>query len=374
MIQRLLLTAIITALLIVPNSHSTSLPQFQKTRDFYLSVAMGLVPGYSFIEKFGENPDIDSGGTFEDIWDGGALYVNPTAASLHNVVSSLAADTGTLVSSGTATGGNYTTLIDADADFVSDAVAVGDRVLNDTNVMIGTVSEVSSLNTLTMIGQMRNPSSGRPRAYAGVLNTSTFARPNAFGDTYRIVRDGGLGASIFWVQGLSGTLLDQSEFVLLNGVGVVATTKLYSTQYRARIFTTGTAGADGNITSTAQSGGTVSAQILGVGGTANQTLMTPFTCAINKECLIVYWAASMSKSVPTATSDLHLMGGSLAPGAVRYVLNTSAITTTGSSDYPHPYPIPIPIPGGSSIWLAANSSTNDVGVSARMSILVVDLQ
>lgn len=370
MIQRLLLTALITALLIVPTSHSTSLPQFQKTRDFYLSVSMGLVPGYSFIEKFGENPDIDSGEVFEDVWDVGGNYASPTATSLHNVVSSLAADAGTVVSSGTATGGSYTTLIDADADFVSDAVAVGDAVLNDTNMMIGFVSAVTNLNTLTIIGQMRNPNSGLPRAYPGVLNTSMFAQPNAFGDTYRIVRDASTGAPIMHILGLGAAFTRQEEFVVLNGIGVVATTKTWSEQHRARIFTTATTGAAGVVTSTAQSGGTISVQV--VNG-ANQSLMTPYTCAIDDACYIVSWWASMSKSVASATSDVHLMGGTF--NGVRYELQTRSINTAGgNSELRHPYPIPIPIPGGSAVWISANSTANNVGVAGGFTILVVDLQ
>jgi len=334
---------------------------------------MGRVAGVSSVEKFGENPNIGSGGTFEDIWDGGGIYANPTATSLHNVDSTLAADTGDLVSSGTATEGSFTTLVDSAADFVTDAVVAGDMVLNDSNVMIGFVSAVTDLNTLVIAGEMRNPNSGRPSPGADVINTSTFGVANASGDTYRIVRDGSTGAAVLWIQGLSGVLLEQSEFVRLNGVGVVATAKTYSTQYRARVFTTGTAGAVGDIKSTAQSGGTVSAQVIGTasaGVTANQTLMTPYTCAIDKECYIVFWAASLSKAVANATSDIHLMGGTISNP--RYILQTSSVTTTGSSTYPHPYVISIPIPGGSAVWLAANSSANDVGVSARMTILVKD--
>jgi len=364
-------------LLFVASAVSASGPTFLPGRaepNYFTKIALGHVAGMSVVEKFGENPDIDSGGTFEDIWDGGGIYANPTATSLHNVVSSLAADTGDLVSGGTMTGGSFTTLVDSAADFVTDAVVAGDIVLNDSNVMIGFVTARTDLNTLAIAGEMRNPNSGRPSPGADVVNTSTFGIANVSGDTYRIVRDGSTGASVLWIQGLSGVLLEQSEFVRLNGVGIVATTKLYSTQYRARVFTTGTAGAVGDITSTAQSGGTVSAQILGSAGTdtANQTLMTPYTCAIDKECLIIFWAASLSKAVPAATSDIHLMGGTISNP--RYILQTSSITSTGSSIYPHPYVAPIPIPGGSAVWLAANSSSNDVGVSARMTILVRDRQ
>jgi len=363
---------VLALLLLALPAFAEQLPRGAPIAPYYLKVALGEVEGESFIEKFGEIPALGTGG-FEDVWDGGGTYVNPAAASLHNVVSSLAADTGTLVSSGTLTGGSFTLAVDSGADFVSDGVVAGDIVLNDSNVNIGIVTARTDLNTLAIALEMRNPGSGRGSPGAKVVEFSSFASANASGDSYRIVRDGGIGAPVMYIEGLSIAFLQQSEFVLLNGTNIVATSKLYATQHRARIFTSGTAGADGDITSTAQSGGTVSAQILGATGEApNQTLMTPYTCPLDKECLIVYWAASLSKNIPTAVVDLHLVGGSLAPGAVRYVLQTSAINTAGNSSYPHPYIIPVPFPGASSILLAASSSAANTGVSARMTILIKD--
>lgn len=55
--------------------------------DYFLEVARGNVPGVSGINKFGRNPDIDTGGE-EDIWGAGGTWTAPTAAQLHTVVSS----------------------------------------------------------------------------------------------------------------------------------------------------------------------------------------------------------------------------------------------------------------------------------------------
>lgn len=44
------------------------------------------------VNKFGRNPDIDTGGT-EDIWDGGGTYTFATSASVQDVVSASASDT-----------------------------------------------------------------------------------------------------------------------------------------------------------------------------------------------------------------------------------------------------------------------------------------
>lgn len=59
-----------------------------------LSVSIGLVPNTSGVNKFGANPDIDSGAG-EDVWDGGNTspeWVPPTAARIHDMVSTSAND------------------------------------------------------------------------------------------------------------------------------------------------------------------------------------------------------------------------------------------------------------------------------------------
>lgn len=56
-----------------------------------LQIARGMVPGLSAISKFGSNDDIDVG--TEDVWSEGGTWVAPTQARVHDVVSSIAADT-----------------------------------------------------------------------------------------------------------------------------------------------------------------------------------------------------------------------------------------------------------------------------------------
>lgn len=58
---------------------------------YELRAAQGLVPGVITINKFGRNPDVDTG--TEDIWAVGGLFVPPTAARVHAVVSASANDT-----------------------------------------------------------------------------------------------------------------------------------------------------------------------------------------------------------------------------------------------------------------------------------------
>jgi hypothetical protein len=317
------------------------------SQEFLQRVGMGLEPGWSFVDKFGENPDID--GPFEDIWDGGGAYVPPTAPRIHDVASTLAADAGTLVSSGAATGGSVYTLIDTGATFITDGVAVGDKVLNDSKCTWGNISAV------TIVFGMRYPSNGLVDG------------PFESGDAYRVVRDASTGASIFWIQGLDANLLGQDEFVILNGTTPVPTTKTYFRQFRARVFTSGNSGAVGVITSTAQVDGTVSCQIIDGN---NQTLMSIYTIPVNKEGFILYWWASLSKK-QAANSVVHFRAGRL--NEVGYIQQTRAVSSTGSSDFPHKFQIPLRITGGADIWMQADASTTDVGISGGFTVLMRDL-
>lgn len=66
---------------------------------FELKVNQGLVPGHSVVDKFGENPNIGTATTPEDIWEGGGLYVYDATgtAPIISLISDNAADTGILI-------------------------------------------------------------------------------------------------------------------------------------------------------------------------------------------------------------------------------------------------------------------------------------
>ena len=51
----------------------------------------GEDPSILAVNKFGRNTDVDSAAA-EDVWDGGGIWVAPTAARVHNLVSADAAD------------------------------------------------------------------------------------------------------------------------------------------------------------------------------------------------------------------------------------------------------------------------------------------
>lgn len=318
--------------------------------DFFFEVGKGNILGHSLIAKFGENPDIDAG--FETIWDGGGVYVPPTQARIHNVASTVAADAGTVIASGTATGGSVTSLVDSTAPFGS--VAVNDAVLNDENMAIGFVTAVTSTSQLALLRSMRDPESGEN------------GLPNNSGDAYRVVRDASTGTSVIHTQGLSAFFLEQDEFVVTNGTNDVATANSYVRQHAARVFSSASSNAVGTITSTAVTDGTVSLQVINGN---NQTLMAVYTIPANKTGMLVRWWGAMSKK-QSANSIVHLRAGQL--DKIGYIVQTRSVKSDGSSSFDHPFAPPILFPGGSDMWIEADSSAADVGISGGFDIVLVD--
>lgn len=322
--------------------------------DFLIETSRENINKYSTLSKFGVNPDIVIASGFETIWDAGATYVPPTTARLHDVASDNAADAGTTVTSGTATGGSLTTLIDTGATFISVSVAVGDMVLNDDAMEIGFVTAVTSETELAILGSMRNPNTG----INGVGNAST--------DNYRVVRDASTGASVLYILGLNISLAETNEFVVLNGTSNVVTASSYKRQFRARAFATASTGVVGTVTSTAQTDGTVTCQVINGN---NQTLMSVYTIPFGKTGYIMSWWGSLTKK-QAASSVVVLRAGVL--DGMGYVIQVRALNSTGDSGFNYEYKAPRPIAGGADIWVEADTDTNNIGIASGFEILLVD--
>lgn len=316
-----------------------------------LARARDLVQGSTYIKKFGVNPDIN--GSTETIWDGGGIYLPPTAARLHDVASDNDADAGTVITSGTVSDDTTNrVLIDTNADFTSPAVAVGDAVLNDSHMQIGFVTAVTSSVELAISSAMRDP------------NTGLDGLPNNAGDTYRIVRDASTGASILQIAGLNAFFLEQEEFIVLAGQVPVETAFTWSRQHRMRIFTTSTAGAIGTVKSTAQVDDTVTAQIIDGN---NQTLMAVYTVPADKIGYICRWKSSLTGAVSSDVIVEMKVGQLLRVGLT---IDSQAIRSAGSSNVPEDSSDYDIIPGGADIWMQASASNPNTGVSGRFDVVM----
>lgn len=180
--------------------------------DFNLEVARNRIEDVKLYNKFGANKDVDTG-TPEDIWDGGGDYTgfNAVSGDTLSLASTSAQNAGSLVSSGTATGGSATTIIDTGATFITDGVAVGDCIINDTELIHGIITVVTSETTLTVV-RMAN-------------GDGELVHVNNAGDSYRVATTNGTGAAVVKLGKLleSDYLAYKSEYIITNGLTDVDT-------------------------------------------------------------------------------------------------------------------------------------------------------
>jgi hypothetical protein len=52
-------------------------------KDFLIEVAKGNVAGHAIVNKFGRNPDVDTGTDPEDVWTQGGVWAAPTNDGAH---------------------------------------------------------------------------------------------------------------------------------------------------------------------------------------------------------------------------------------------------------------------------------------------------
>lgn len=121
----------------------------------FMETSRGQISGYSGVEKFGRNEDVDTGG-FEDVWDGGAAWAAPTEARVHDLTSSSANDAD--AGSGARTVQVYG--LDASGELANEIVT-----LNGT-------ANVATAGTYTMIHRMIVRSAGTLEWNAGTVKAT----------------------------------------------------------------------------------------------------------------------------------------------------------------------------------------------------------
>lgn len=198
--------------------------------DFGTEVARGLYPSYGIGVKYGRNSLINTSSTPEDVWNGAGEYTgfNCIVSEILETSSGDVLDAGALVSSGTITTESADLVVDTGATFISDGVAVGDVVLNDSSVLHGFIESVDSETQLTVYR----------------MSDSTASHPvNLVGDSYRVATATSTGASVVKLTRLLDSSYEQfSEYVILNGTSWVSTTRSYLRHSSAKIIQSGTSG------------------------------------------------------------------------------------------------------------------------------------
>jgi hypothetical protein len=241
------------------------------TTDNSLEIGRGNVSGQSLLLKFGRNGDVDTGG-YEDVWDGGGTWVPPTAARVHNIVSSS---------------------------------------VNDTAA--------------------------------------------------------GTGARTVTIIGLNGSYAVTTETVTLNGTTNVTTANSYTIIYRMYVVTAGSGGTNaGNITATAQTDATVTAQIsIGVA----QTLMAIYQVPAGKTAYLRRYYASLNNATSATSADVRLL---VKPfGEVYQTKHVVGLLSTGSSFVDYRYDLPLVITEKSLIKLSAETSANNMDVSGGFDLVLI---
>ena len=254
-----------------------------------LAAALGDIPGWTVGTKFGRNGDIDTAAA-EDVWGGGGLYTGQDATADENieVLSSDANDVGTLVSSGTVTSGTLLTLTDKDADFVSDSVAVGDILVNDTQATHAAITAVTATKlTLKQI----------------VGDSPHVLYRTRQGDSYRIVNAGDTGGALLRLEQLLDSNYERqpSKYVILNGTTGVTVSGNYIRCTRAKVITAGSSGGiEGTITVRQE---TTTANVFAImPAGANQTEIAAYTVPAGKILILRRVRAAITRASGAAGS------------------------------------------------------------------------
>lgn len=119
-------------------SHTNPLP----THNPMLDIAIGNRPDYSSMNKFGENPDVDSGP--EDIWDFGGLYNFSATADIDSISSDNDTDTQDVMITG----------LDENWDEVSQTITMTGQTRKDLDTPLIRVYRAINMGTVDIAGNV----------------------------------------------------------------------------------------------------------------------------------------------------------------------------------------------------------------------------
>jgi len=320
-------------------------------KDAGLSISDGSISDLSKVHKFGRNPDIPNAvGTFEAIWNGGGDYTghDPTVAETLEVFSSSVEDAGTLLSSGTATGGSATTIVDENATFLSDGVAVGDVAINDTIVDHGIVSAVTETQ-LTFLRMGEGGSSSKDNAYRVATKAATGVPVI---ELYQLLGPG------FVVAG--------NEYIIMNGQTGVDTVGTYIRNTRAHSH-----GGNNIGTITCRQKTTTANITMFIPVGYNTTMIAAFTVPAGKRGFIDAWGGGLAGKT-NANCNLRILVRPVSD--VFQVKEEFSVQGTGTSWRDRSYRNPKNgISEMSDVKVMADSNTNSTAIAAYIDLTLKDM-
>jgi hypothetical protein len=175
----------------------------------------------------------------------------------------------------------------------------------------------------------------------------------------------GTGAQTIQVYGLtSWTTLETSEVITMDGTTNVPTVNDYVIIHRIKVLTWGSAGPNvGVITATAQTDGTVTAQINAGEG---QTQMAIYGVPGNAILFISQYYATTNKAVTTMGAEVKLKINQYCDNELIGFItkHTKGLVTTGTSDGIHPFKPFNRVDGPAIIKIEVTTTVNNSTIDA----------
>lgn len=174
--------------------------------DQNLLIAQGLVPGKVGVLTFGRNSDIDTNSDPEDVWEGGGLYVPPTVAMIHSMVSTSVAD------AAAGTGARTVRVEGLDTNFLE---------IEETLTLNGTTA-VSTTLAYRRINQVQVETAGSGEVNAGAI-TLTMQNAPVTVTAHVVAGRGQLTQAIYTLPAATRGYLGRL-YAIVNKSGVAAST------------------------------------------------------------------------------------------------------------------------------------------------------
>ena len=365
-----------------------------KQKDFASEIALGNVTGKSIVNKFGHAPSgIQT--TDSDLWARSdatptqQVYVAPTEARTHTLVSSSASDnsavatltlTGNAANTETVTIGSkvYTfedTLTDVDGNVKVGASASAsiDNLVAAINLAAGAGSTYATSMTansdLTVAAVGAGDTMSLYVQTAGAIATTETFGSGAWGAGNAVV---GVGARTVSISGLATwASAETSETIILHGVDGVETEGTYVFINRMEVLTNGATSKNvGALTLTANTDSSISAVILADEGQTEQAIMG--FPSIQTALISQYYATLNKAQGAAATVNLKLLVNTTPDSELtKFTLkHEQGMQSTGSSHFAHTFPCPLKISGPAIIKLTGFGSAADLDVTGGFDVVL----